>query len=218
MMKTPVELVSDSLSSGLTKIFRVGGLALAFLYMGGLFMLTGVVLPVGAPAVALAIVGLAMIAAVGVLFYVKEIRPVARAQRITVANKKTMDAIQLAAIELTDLAKSLQALAFKNAQQVAEMVGAIDEIRMLTGMIPGLGKIMDSSPVTRTEQLSRLIVSVTRGSEKVIGDVRDALVTSDPKLLTPYLKELKALTMTVDALLVRTVRLVQAQDHDDDLS
>ncbi len=201
-MSVPVEMVSDSLSLGLSKIFRVGGLTLTFLYVGALLILVGALLPREGFSLLLAILGFLMIVAVGILFYVKEIRPVMRAQRLTKEKKKIIDAVQSAAIELTDLAKGLQALAFKNAEMVGSVVAQLEAIRPLVRLVPKLGGIVDSEPVKRTEELSRLIVETTRDAEQVIDDLRKALITSDPRLLTPYVKELRSLTKGIDDLLI----------------
>lgn len=63
--------------------------------------------------------------AVGLLFYIAEIRPVVRAQRVTDENKDRMDAIERAARQLGDLALNLKALAVANADQILDFLDKV---------------------------------------------------------------------------------------------
>jgi hypothetical protein len=68
--------------------------------------------------------------------YFKEFPRVRRARASVAANKEMIDAIEQSAIELTSIASDLQALAFKNASQIAEVPSVA---RPLIRKIPLLG-------------------------------------------------------------------------------
>ena len=93
----------------------------------------------------LAGVGLLLIVVVGLFFYAKEIRPVMQAQRLATREKQAIDSIQMAAIDLTKILRSLQALALKNADDVIELVDKVEEIRPYIRLIPKVGAVLDSS-------------------------------------------------------------------------
>ncbi len=70
----------ESLASPLTKAYRVGGFGLAFLLLGASLMLTAVIGRWGWPSYAAGIAGFVLVLIPAYFFYVKEVRPIGRAQ------------------------------------------------------------------------------------------------------------------------------------------
>lgn len=110
-----------------------------------------------------------------------------------------IDAIQQSAIELTVLASDLQSLAFKNANQIAEL---LTTARPLIRQIPVLGSLADSRAMERAEGLSRIILSSTEGARGVIHDLQESLIKADPKYLKAHLEDLKRYRAEVNQMLV----------------
>ena len=131
--------------------------------------------------------------------YLTEFPRVRRARASVVANKDMIDAIQLSAIELTQLASDLQALAFKNANQIAEVLTVA---RPLIKKIPLIGHIADSEVMVRAEGLSKVIVTSAQNTRKIIGDLQQALIEANPKYLKIHLEDLRRYRDEVNRLLI----------------
>jgi hypothetical protein len=89
----PVRLLSAAISEPIERAYRTGGFGLAFLFLGALFMLVAPFVPNSLLTLFLATVGFLLIVAVGSLFFFKELRPLARAERVTAQNKEMIDAV-----------------------------------------------------------------------------------------------------------------------------
>jgi hypothetical protein len=191
----PRRPLSASILDPITKAYHVGGLALSMLVLGALLMLTATVVQLQWLTIALVTTGFLLVGVVCCLFFVKELRPLARAQRVTRQNKELIDGIQAASVELTDLALEFQALAFKNSQQInAALTAIIPVVRK----IPQIGpKVADSQVVQDSNSLSRQIVDLTQGWGEVVSDLRDALIMPDPAKLRKYIKELTRVRVAV---------------------
>jgi hypothetical protein len=131
--------------------------------------------------------------------YFKEFPRVQQARASVAANKDMIDAIQQSAIELTSIASDLQALAFKNANQIAEF---LTMARPLIRSIPLLGSVADSEAMTKAEGLSRLIVTTTQNAQRVITDLQQALIEANPKYLKAHLGDLKRYRDEVNRMLI----------------
>lgn len=191
---------SDAISDPLIKAYRAGGFGLALLTVGAILMLTAFFW--NGPAVIRYIV--LLIGAVLTFFvlayvYFKEFPRVRRASASVAANKDMIDAIQQSAIELTGIASDLQALAFKNANQIAEVLTLA---RPLIRKIPLLGQAADSETMAKAEGLSRLIVTSTQNARQLIADLQQALVEANPKYLRAHLEDLKRYRAEVNRMLL----------------
>lgn len=192
---------SEAILDPITKAYRTGGLALAMLVLGAFLMFAATLVPQQWLTISLVAIGFVLISVVCCLFFVKELRPLARAQRIARQEGELIDSIQRASIELTDLALELQALAFKNSQQID---AALTALLPIVERIPRLGpKVANSKPVQGSSRLSRQIVALTQGWQGVVSDLRDALVSSDPAKLRKYVGELVRLRAAVTDLLAQ---------------
>ena len=191
---------SDAISDPLLKAYRAGGFGLALLTFGAILMLTAFFW--GGPTAIryiVLLVGALLTFFVLAYVYFKEFPRVRRARASVAANKVMIDAIQQSAIELTGIASDLQALAFKNANQIAEVLTAA---RPFIRKIPLLGKAADSEAMAKAEGLSRLIVTSTQNAQQVIVDLQQALIEADPKYLKVHLEDLKRYRGEVNKMLI----------------
>jgi hypothetical protein len=191
---------SDAISDPLLKAYRAGGLVLALLTLGAILMLNAFFWDRPGP-IRYIILAMGAILTFFTLAYVylKEFPRVRRAQAHVIANKEMIDAIQQSAIELTELASDLQSLAFKNANQIAEVLTLA---RPLIRKIPLIGQAADSEVMVEAEGLSRAIVTGTQNTRKIIGDLRQALVEANPKYLKTHLEDLRRYREEVNRMLI----------------
>jgi hypothetical protein len=191
---------SDAISDPLIKAYRAGGFGLALLTFGAILMLTAFFwhAPTAIRYIVL-LVGAFLTFFVLAYVYFKEFPKVRRARASVAANKEMIDAIQQSAIELTGIASDLQALAFKNANQISEVLTmALPLLRK----IPLLGPAADSELVAKAEGLSRLIVTSTQSARQVIADLQQALIEANPKYLKVHLDDLRRYRGEVNRMLI----------------
>jgi hypothetical protein len=197
-MEPEVRRLSDALSEPLMKAYRLGGFGLAFLVLGAIFLAASAAAPRGSLSYVVAGVGLLLVVVPCYFFYVKEIRPIASAQRTVRRNGPVIDSVQDVALEMTLAAHDLQSLALANAREFAELMRVA---RPAISRIPVLSKIVESPQFERADWFADRVVAATERSEQVIGDVRHALVEADATQLKTYLDELRTLRVDLRELL-----------------
>jgi hypothetical protein len=197
-MSFPVKSLSDTIMEPITKAYRVGGFGLAFLLLGALLMLTATLIARGVLSYFLGGAGLVLILLPCYFFYQKEVRPISQAHKAVLENKDMIDAVQATALSMTELTLSLEALAFKHADQV---VKALDVARPQIRALPLVGQLADQPALVRADRLSRVIVSTTVSVKEVVTDLRIALISSDPRPLRRHLKNVQDLQSRVTELL-----------------
>ncbi|MEU3488697.1 hypothetical protein [Streptomyces massasporeus] len=139
-----------------------------------------------------------MIAVPCYFFYVKEIRPIRKAQEAVSRNKEVIDEIHATAISLMELSFLLQSLAFKHSEQTAEMLRIL---RPKMRAIPVIRRFADSSLLSRSDSMAQAIVGATRGSQELLEDIDRALRESDIRRLKKYRKKLGDLKRRVNDVL-----------------
>ena len=108
------------------------------------------------------------------------------------------DAVQETAVEVTDLVRALQALAFKYKDQISSALGAVQpQIKE----IPGLDNIAGSWLLTKTGDPAENIVFATGFVKGIVENLQEALTHSDAKQLRVYLKDIRRIKAQLDALL-----------------
>jgi hypothetical protein len=120
---------SDAISNPLEKAYRAGGFGLVLLTLGAILMLTAFFWN-GTTVIryVVLLVGAFLIFFIVAYVYFKEFPRVQQARASVAENKDMIDAIQQSAIELTSIASVLQALAFKNANQIAEFLRGLETL------------------------------------------------------------------------------------------
>lgn len=201
-MPDPVKALSDAIIEPITKAYRVGGFGLSFLLLGAIMLLAAALIPIGYFMYPLALIGFVLVVIPCYFFYVKEIRPISKAQRSLARSSDVIDTVQAAALQITGLAYDLQSLAFRYATEIET---AIKIIRPQIRIVPGIGKIADLPLMRETENLAGRIVSSTRGIDHVVSNVKQALIDSDPKLLKVYIEDMKRIGADLEALLASPI-------------
>jgi hypothetical protein len=209
MQVSDVKPISDAISGPVIKAYTAGGYGLVTVMVGVILLLVGGLLHSG-PGYAIAAIGTAMIFAFLYFFYVHDVKRLRDVSRQITDNKELIDTVQLMAIEMTDLAHDLQALAFKHADDVAHVLTQVRsasrglENLPVLSRVPGvkqLAAVADHPIVVRAEDLSSAIVRSTVATRQIIEDVKQALVRSDPALLKKYLQQVRELESEAQLLL-----------------
>jgi hypothetical protein len=189
MPKEPLKPLSDAIFDPVTKAYKAGGLGLAFLGLGAFLMLAAFLLPERGPfGYVIVGVGFMLVALTCVLFLLKDVLPLFRLRRGIRENRELIDAVQTMALQVTEVASDLQALAFKHASVVAAVM---QEARPVLRQVPIVGRFADSEMVARADSLSSAIVDYTTRAKGIIGDIEDALVRSDANRLRQYITDLR---------------------------
>lgn len=208
-MDPEVRRFSDAISEPLVKAYRLGGFGLAFLVLGAIFLAASVAAPSGSLTYLVASVGFLLIVVPCYFFYVKEIRPLASAQRTVRRESELLDSVQDAALEMTRAAYDLQALALTNAREISAFMQLA---RPAIERIPGLSTIA-KRPLERADWFTGTVVAVTQRAERVIDDVQEALVKADARQLAKYVGELRALREDLRRLLRSGAEISQPADQ-----
>lgn len=191
------QLLSDSLAQPLISAYRAGGLGLTFLVLGSLLLAWSGGWLTDSAKYAVMALGLVLIGLPCWYFYLKDIRPIARAQRAVRQNRETIDAVQSIGLALTELTWELQTLLFKHADEVRRAVAVI---RPTIGSIPVVGPKVD--PVlAKTESFSSGVVDLADGVRSVVADVKATLLDPDPAELKKYVAKLNVLESRLHELL-----------------
>lgn len=189
MNGSEVTRLSDSLTNSFTRLYRIGGLALVFVFIGTLTMLTGHLFPGALPGPIFAIGALVTIVCL-VFFLYTQVQGPLRAVKAIRDNEETIDALQDVSLELTRFAWAIQSFTFKHVQKINK---AVQIIYPLVVDVPIIGPRVKELGLEDVRSVSELIVETTTGSEAVIRDVESALINSDFRVLKKYSKDIKSL-------------------------
>lgn len=194
---TSFKPLSEAIFEPVNKAYKLGGLALTFLSLGTVLMLVAFLLPRNSgPTWIPLVVGLGLIAGTCVMFYVREVRPLLRAQGSIRENREFIDELQQVTLELTELVSSVQALAFKHAGQVSVVYETVmPQIRS----VPVLSALLDRVELRDSASLYRAIVDASESSKRLVADVKVAVSTSDATHLKQYISQIQALRQTVNS-------------------
>jgi ABC-type multidrug transport system fused ATPase/permease subunit len=181
---------SDVLSGSLTRVYRAGGLALVFVFVGVVLMLVGNT----ANSAAATWVGAALVIGILSLFIWASVKGPIRAQRAIRDSREAIDAIQSIAIELTRAISLLQALVFRYEEQVRPIVEAVTG---LVQRIPPLRERVGAERLANVNQLTKAVVQTSARAEELITEIERSLVRGDVKRLVGYGKDLNELTQVL---------------------
>jgi hypothetical protein len=190
---------SDAISEPLRKAYVAGGFGLTLLTLGAILMLTAFFWQQqGLVRYVILGTGLALVLFTLAYVYLKELRRLSKMQTSVKQNKEMLDAIQLTAVELTELVFDLQSLAFKHASEVSQILASV---RPFLRHVPLLSKVAESEEMNKAENLAQAIVDGTQKTRKVILDIKQALVESKPSYLKEYVRDLQKYKQEVETLL-----------------
>lgn len=181
-LSTEVTKLSESISKSLEKLFQVGGLALVFIFVGFLSMLIGYLNKTDLSGWFFG-AGASLVFACLCLFVFSQLYGPIKAGRLLKENKELIDSVQDMTIKLTESLSDIQALMFKHIEQVG---------RIIEAAAPLLSEVSLFSKVdfSNTLNINRIIVDATNKSQKIINDVRQALITCKVKNLRQYSEDL----------------------------
>lgn len=221
--RSDVKPLAETIGAPILKAYKAGGVGLALVFTGTFLLLAALFLSAGALRSILATVGTCMVLCVLVLFYLQDIRKLKQASESIESNRDLVNAIQQTAIEMTDLAYNLQALAFKHADEVNFLINTFRErlrsnnsVSHNTSSTPGVNRLVeftDNLYIVQVENHSDSVVSTTETAKVVIEDIRNALIESNPTLLKRYLAEMQELDTKTQALLSDQFNLTQQRDQ-----
>jgi hypothetical protein len=179
---------SDAISRPLITAYQRGGLGLTFLVLGALFLFASAFLDRSNPSMwVLASAGFLLIIAVVALFYFQAIRPLRNAQNAVSDKADAIDAVQRAAMQMTEMAFLLEATAFKHAETIRQIITvATSKVRE----IPVVGASASTLLDRVLEKYNDQVVDFTEEAKCVISGVRDALARADADQLNLYVDQL----------------------------
>lgn len=166
----------QALSAPIVKAYKAGGYGLVFVFVGTMLLLLALFFGKGALGYVVGVVGAFMILAVLGLFYIQDIKKLRDVNNTIRRNQEPIDTVQETAIQMTDLAYTLQALAFKNAEEIAVAVTQVRKtVKDATAIpvlsnIPGIERIVritDNDFIVRADDLSKSIVATTIATKAV---------------------------------------------------
>nr|WP_281723017.1 hypothetical protein [Nitrosomonas nitrosa] len=196
-----IQKLSEAIATPIEKVYRTGGFGLTLLIIGTIFMLTAYFGEKGIISHILLGIGALLVLIIVIFFYFNEMNKLVLAKQHIRENKELVDAVQQTAIEATELALNLQALAFKHADQMAQI---IQTVRPLMKNLPVVGKYADSPNLVHAQDLSEAIVDTTQTLNEIVTDIQTALISSDASGLKKYLARLENYKGTVQEILKQT--------------
>jgi hypothetical protein len=221
--RADVKPLAEVIGAPIFKAYKAGGVGLVLVCMGTLLLLAALFWGAGTLRYLLATVGTCLVLFVLVLFYFQDIHKLKQASESIESNRDLVDAIQQTAIDMTDLAYSLQSLAVRQADEVTFLINTFRErlrshnaTSHNTSSIPGIERMLeftDNLYIVQAENHSASIVITTESAKVIIEDIRNALIESNPTLLKRYLADLQELDTKTQALLSDQFNLTQQRDQ-----
>jgi hypothetical protein len=221
--RAEVKPLAEVVGAPILKAYKAGGVGLVLVCMGTLLLLAALFWGAGTLRYLLAMVGTCMVLFVLVLFYFQDIHKLKQASESIESNCDLVNAVQQTAIEMTDLAYSLQSLAVRQADEVTFLINTFRErLRSQNSTsynntnIPGIGRILeftDNLYIVQAENHSASVINTTESAKVIIEDIRNALIESNPTLLKRYLADIQELDTRTQTLLLDQFNLTQQRDQ-----
>lgn len=202
--------LSEALLEPLVNAHKVGIYGLAFGLVGTMLLVATLFLEERILRYLIGALGASIILMALGLFYFQTTKKLIDVNRSIQKKQELINTVQETAIQMTDLAYTIQALAFKNANELATAItqvrNSIKDVTVLPVLskIPGveqINKIADNRYVVKAEDLSKSIVATTVTAKVVIEDVKTALIQSDLVQLKKYFAQLKKIDVEAKGLL-----------------
>lgn len=172
--------ISETLASPIEKLFKAGGLALVFIFVGLLFSVYAFIYQQGKLAIPIFIVGSVLILISFVLFIITQYQGPIKTRKALKKSAETLDTLQETSIELVRLTSLAQSYSYKHIDKIKKTVDAA-----LPLIKPFLGE-RGKGFVFEIEKLNAGIVDFSSKAEEVIRNVEKALVDSDFSVLKKY--------------------------------
>jgi hypothetical protein len=178
---------SKALSEPIEKLFKAGGLALVFVFIGLILTIYGFSFPQGRYSLPTFILGVLLIVASFILFSIVHYKGPMKTRKTLKQSAETLDTLQEISLNLIGFAKDLQAYSFKNLDKITNTVNA-----SLPLIKPFLGQ-KGQDMTLKIGNISTGIVDISSKTEKIIRDVEKALKENDFIVLKAYEQDIKNL-------------------------
>jgi hypothetical protein len=179
--------ISYSALHALDRLYKTGGLALVFVFIGLLLTIYGFIFPQGRFSLPTFILGALLILTSFVLFSVVHYKGPIKTRKTLKMNAETLDTLQEISINLVGFTKDIQAYCFKNLDKISGTVNAALPI-----IKPFLGQ-KGQDIALKMENITTGIVDISTKTEKIILDIEKALKEGDFKVLKAYDKDIVSL-------------------------
>jgi hypothetical protein len=181
----PIDPISDKLAKSMGRLFELGGFALAFGFAGLVLIMVANV-STGSLKLPMFVVGclLTFICLFYFLFISLQAR---RATKSLKEDLPLLDALQRAALQVSELASVTQSFAFKHLAKVQK---AIETISPMIESLPVIGPAAKKVGLTDSAKVSAVIVAATQGTKDVVFRLQEAIRTGDLKGIQKYGKQL----------------------------
>ncbi len=183
--------ISDKLTDSITRLYKVGGLGLVFIFLGFLSMLLSFMDDNGRFSLPLFIIGSILLSISFLIFIVVQYRVPVKAQKTLAKHKDTIDKIQDISIALTKLTYNIQSYSFKHIEEIEETVNNLSPL--IKPFIGEKGRIV----VSKIENISQKIVEYADSTEKIILDIKEALEKGDLSKFEEYKLKLDELNTNI---------------------
>jgi hypothetical protein len=181
---------SESFAATLTKLYKVGGLALVFVFIGSLTMIVAH-LHGGSLSPWLFATGAVITLICLATFVYFQIKGPGRALALAHENKALLDSLQDVALESTRAVGAVQAYAFKHIEKVDQVLQALSPLLL---SIPPLKKKLEELGLADARNTSKAVVDSIVGLEHLITQLEEALEQADASKFKAISQDLEALT------------------------
>ena len=190
---------SESLANILTKLYKAGGLALVFVFVGLLTMIVAHVQKGSLSPLLFAVGAVVILTCLGMFVYF-QIKGPGRALALAHENKELLDSLQDVSLEATRAVGAVQAYAIKHIEKVDKVLRTL--IPLVEG-IPLLKSRLDALGLADAGKTSKAIVDGIVGLEHLIAQLESALEQADASKFKAISRDLEALTRSVRQALAK---------------
>jgi hypothetical protein len=196
----PLQRLSDAMAAPLLKVYRAGGYGLTLLWLGAVFLVGANLVAGTFGKVVLTVVGAAAIAVPGYLFYVKEVRPVGLARQAVEGNRELIDQMQAAALSMSQIGLTMQALIYKHAVSVDALLTT--SRKQLRGIpLPAVKALAERPAISNAHSFAAAVLATSERLESVLSALNEAITTSDATALREQLRDLDTVRAELRQLL-----------------
>jgi hypothetical protein len=186
---------SDKLTESISKLYKIGGLGLVFIFLGFLSVLFSFFYPEGKLSLPLFVIGGILLVFSFLIFIIVQYKIPIKARGSLTKNKGIVDGVQDISIALTKLTYNTQAFCFKHIKEIQDI------FKQLTPLVkPFLGE-KGNSFVFKIESASGNIVEYAKSIEQMILEIQEALEKGDFSKFENYKIELEKLNTDIQKAL-----------------
>jgi ankyrin repeat protein len=198
--------LTDALSRQIADMYRLGGLALVFIFVGVASMFYGHTHKTALSGWIFAVGAVITLVCLGLFVYAQLSTPVKEARR-TKKERAMAEALEEITLELAKATGAFQSLAFKH-------IGQADAV--LRAARPFLAYLPQDIVPSDTENVAKVIVELEDKIGNLIAVTRSAVVQRDAAQLTIYIQDVKDVTRMLKRALgnpIASERLAEAVSH-----